>query len=126
MSSIALSSLPSRSPSLQSQMSSLKLLSSSLPDSKKRTSYQKSTQNHTCQECGKKYKHVNCLQKHLWIHSEYWQETSKLGCSKHQQVLLLEAASVLVAFGSGTSSNGSDRDPLETEDDEDFFQFEMK
>jgi hypothetical protein len=118
-----LSSLPTRS--LDSQMSSLQILSCSLPETnKKRTSYQKSSLKYTCQECGKTYKHVNCLQKHLWIHSEYWQETSKLGCSKHQQVLLLEAASALIQFGSSSGSISS-QDGYD-DDDFDVFGNEMK
>nr|POE63129.1 hypothetical protein CFP56_04032 [Quercus suber] len=51
-----------------------------------------------CEHCGKAYKHGSCLTKHLWEHTPQWQVTSKLLISKHQQVQLLEAASVLVAM----------------------------
>ncbi|KAF2742796.1 hypothetical protein M011DRAFT_497351 [Sporormia fimetaria CBS 119925] len=51
-----------------------------------------------CEKCGKGYKHSSCLTKHLWEHTPEWQYTSKLLISKHQQVQLLEAASVLVAM----------------------------
>ncbi|GAB7351262.1 hypothetical protein MBLNU459_g1684t1 [Dothideomycetes sp. NU459] len=53
-----------------------------------------------CDTCGKGYKHSSCLTKHLWEHTPEWQYTSKLLISKHQQVQLLEAASVLVAMNS--------------------------
>ncbi|KAF4539784.1 putative c2h2 finger domain protein [Lasiodiplodia theobromae] len=49
-----------------------------------------------CEKCGKGYKHSSCLTKHLWEHTPEWAITSKLLISKHQQVQLLEAASVLV------------------------------
>ncbi|KAL9092987.1 MAG: hypothetical protein Q9165_004125 [Trypethelium subeluteriae] len=49
-----------------------------------------------CEKCGKAYKHSSCLTKHLWEHTPEWAITSKLLISKHQQVQLLEAASVLV------------------------------
>jgi len=51
-----------------------------------------------CEKCGKGYKHSSCLTKHLWEHTPEWSVTSKLLISKHQQVQLLEAASVLVAM----------------------------
>ncbi|KFH49081.1 hypothetical protein ACRE_001270 [Hapsidospora chrysogenum ATCC 11550] len=51
-----------------------------------------------CEKCGKGYKHSSCLTKHLWEHTPEWSLTSKLLISKHQQVQLLEAASVLVAM----------------------------
>ncbi|KAI9803668.1 MAG: hypothetical protein M1833_000580 [Piccolia ochrophora] len=51
-----------------------------------------------CDKCGKGYKHSSCLTKHLWEHTPEWSYTSKLLISKHQQVQLLEAASVLVAM----------------------------
>jgi len=44
-----------------------------------------------------------------WEHTPEWQYTSKLLISKHQQVQLLEAASVLVAMNQEMSS-GSDSD----------------
>ncbi|KAK4929842.1 hypothetical protein LTR49_003469 [Elasticomyces elasticus] len=62
-----------------------------------------------CDQCGKAYKHGSCLTKHLWEHTPEWQYTSKLLISKHQQVQLLEAASVLVAMNQDpVSTNDSD------------------
>ena len=49
-----------------------------------------------CEQCGKVYKHRNCLNKHLWEHHESWEVTKKFCSTKHQQVQLLEAAQVLV------------------------------
>ncbi|KAG5928095.1 hypothetical protein E4U42_001255 [Claviceps africana] len=57
-----------------------------------------------CNECGKSYKHGSCLIKHLWEHTPEWSLTSKLLISKHQQVQLLEAASVLVAMNGKEST----------------------
>ncbi|RKF82886.1 hypothetical protein GcM3_019020 [Golovinomyces cichoracearum] len=53
-----------------------------------------------CVKCGKEYKHSSCLSKHLfvWEHTPEWSYTSKLLISKHQQVQLLEAASVLLTM----------------------------
>lgn len=56
-----------------------------------------------CAKCGKGYKHSSCLTKHLWEHTPEWSYTSKLLISKHQQVQLLEAASVLVAMNGKES-----------------------
>ncbi|KAK4548607.1 hypothetical protein LTR36_009517 [Oleoguttula mirabilis] len=62
-----------------------------------------------CEHCGKGYKHGSCLTKHLWEHTPQWQYTSKLLISKHQQVQLLEAASVLVAMNQDAAPiNDSD------------------
>ncbi|KAK5136351.1 hypothetical protein LTR08_003477 [Meristemomyces frigidus] len=62
-----------------------------------------------CEHCGKGYKHGSCLTKHLWEHTPQWQVTSKLLISKHQQVQLLEAASVLVAMNAdAVPTNDSD------------------
>ncbi|KAF2718253.1 hypothetical protein K431DRAFT_137931 [Polychaeton citri CBS 116435] len=58
-----------------------------------------------CEHCGKAYKHGSCLNKHLWEHTPQWQYTSKLLISKHQQVQLLEAASVLVAMNIDAKEN---------------------
>ncbi|KAJ4144721.1 hypothetical protein LMH87_003593 [Akanthomyces muscarius] len=58
-----------------------------------------------CETCGKGYKHSSCLTKHLWEHTPEWSLTSKLLISKHQQVQLLEAASVLLAM------NGPNKEP---------------
>ncbi|KAI8394292.1 uncharacterized protein BYT42DRAFT_554108 [Radiomyces spectabilis] len=55
-------------------------------------------QIHRCQQCGKIYKHRNCLAKHLWEHSEGWELTSKLMLTKHQQVQMLEAAAILMSM----------------------------
>ncbi|KAK7735919.1 hypothetical protein SLS53_007297 [Cytospora paraplurivora] len=57
-----------------------------------------------CEHCGKGYKHSSCLTKHLWEHTPEWSYTSKLLISKHQQVQLLEAASVLVAMNNQMTS----------------------
>ncbi|KAF1938578.1 hypothetical protein EJ02DRAFT_19970 [Clathrospora elynae] len=62
-----------------------------------------------CEKCGKGYKHSSCLTKHLWEHTPEWQYTSKLLISKHQQVQLLEAASVLVAMNKNSDGGDSDR-----------------
>lgn len=50
---------------------------------------------HQCEQCGKVYKHRNCLAKHRWEHHESWESTRKLCATKHQQVQLLEAAQIL-------------------------------
>lgn len=51
-----------------------------------------------CEACGKGYKHISSLAKHLWEHTPEWNMTKKLLLSKHQQVQLLEAASILVGM----------------------------
>jgi hypothetical protein len=51
-----------------------------------------------CNDCGKSYKHPNCLQKHRWEHSEEWEITKNLPLTKHQQVQMLEAAAILVGM----------------------------
>lgn len=51
-----------------------------------------------CEACGKGYKHISSLAKHLWEHTPEWNVTKKLLISKHQQVQLLEAASILVGM----------------------------
>lgn len=50
---------------------------------------------HRCMDCGKVYKHKNCLVKHLWEHHEMWHATKRQCHTKHQQVQMLEAAHVL-------------------------------
>ncbi|KAL1893812.1 hypothetical protein Cpir12675_003968 [Ceratocystis pirilliformis] len=60
-----------------------------------------------CETCGKSYKHSSCLTKHLWEHTPEWSYTSKLLISKHQQVQLLEAASVLVAMNHNDPKSDS-------------------
>ncbi|KAI1437702.1 hypothetical protein GGR50DRAFT_21187 [Xylaria sp. CBS 124048] len=61
-----------------------------------------------CDKCGKGYKHSSCLTKHLWEHTPEWSFTSKLLISKHQQVQLLEAASVLVAMNNKDATTPPD------------------
>ncbi|KAI8981672.1 hypothetical protein BDF20DRAFT_834363 [Mycotypha africana] len=51
---------------------------------------------HRCRDCGKVYKHLNCLFKHQWEHTEQWEYTSSFLLTKHQQVQMLEAASILL------------------------------
>lgn len=51
-----------------------------------------------CEACGKGYKHISSLAKHLWEHTPEWNVTKKLLISKHQLVQLLEAASILVGM----------------------------
>ncbi|KAI0024740.1 hypothetical protein F4780DRAFT_768704 [Xylariomycetidae sp. FL0641] len=68
-----------------------------------------------CDKCGKGYKHSSCLTKHLWEHTPEWSYTSKLLISKHQQVQLLEAASVLVAMNNNPSKD-SPTPPESTKD----------
>ncbi|RCI05394.1 hypothetical protein CU098_000537 [Rhizopus stolonifer] len=51
-----------------------------------------------CNDCGKSYKHPNCLQKHRWEHSEEWELTKSLPLTKHQQVQMLEAAAILIGM----------------------------
>ncbi|KAI8087588.1 uncharacterized protein B0P05DRAFT_531546 [Gilbertella persicaria] len=51
---------------------------------------------HRCDTCGKTYKSSNCLFKHQWEHSTQWELISKFPLTKHQQVQMLEAASILV------------------------------
>ncbi|KAK3322527.1 hypothetical protein B0H66DRAFT_207124 [Apodospora peruviana] len=73
-----------------------------------------------CEKCGKGYKHSSCLTKHLWEHTPQWSLTSKLLISKHQQVQLLEAASVLVTMnnltGASTTPPDSTRDSNSEQD----------
>ncbi|KAJ5888414.1 hypothetical protein N7495_008455 [Penicillium taxi] len=90
-----------------------------------------------CERCGKGYKHGSCLSKHMcvsphaapgrlplpssgtcamsalcrspswWEHDPAWSITSKLLISKHQQVQLLEAATVLVHMNVDEDSEQS-------------------
>ncbi|KAH3660476.1 hypothetical protein OGAPHI_007062 [Ogataea philodendri] len=62
-----------------------------------------------CEACGKGYKHISSLAKHLWEHTPEWNMTKKLLISKHQQVQLLEAASILCSMTENGSENGGFR-----------------
>ena len=62
-----------------------------------------------CEACGKGYKHISSLAKHLWEHTPEWNVTKKLLISKHQQVQLLEAASILVGMNHDLKGNGYNR-----------------
>ncbi|KAG5519332.1 hypothetical protein PMAC_001957 [Pneumocystis sp. 'macacae'] len=53
-----------------------------------------------CEHCGKGYKHIGCLSKHLWEHTVYF--NPKLSISKHQQVQLLEAAAILIQMNQSS------------------------
>ncbi|KAK4237391.1 hypothetical protein C8A03DRAFT_44735 [Achaetomium macrosporum] len=66
-----------------------------------------------CEKCGKGYKHSSCLNKHLF-HTPEWSYTSKLLISKHQQVQLLEAASVLVAMNNSANNSRASATPTTT------------
>ncbi|KAK2050358.1 tat pathway signal sequence [Colletotrichum somersetense] len=69
-----------------------------------------------CETCGKGYKHSSCLTKHLWEHTPEWSLTSKLLISKHQQVQLLEAASVLLTMNHGKEDGGAATPPDSAKD----------
>ncbi|CCH41595.1 hypothetical protein BN7_1136 [Wickerhamomyces ciferrii] len=66
-----------------------------------------------CEACGKGYKHISSLAKHLWEHTPEWNVTKKLLISKHQQVQLLEAASILVSMNELDEMN--EMDPIQEE-----------
>ncbi|KAI9315012.1 hypothetical protein BX666DRAFT_1837210, partial [Dichotomocladium elegans] len=82
-------------------------------------------QHHSCEACGKVYKHPSCLAKHRWEHSEQWELTSKFLLTKHQQVQMLEAAAILVSMDreSQQESQGGDVSCLhrDNEDEEAFW-----
>lgn len=65
-----------------------------------------------CEACGKGYKHISSLAKHLWEHTPEWNVTKKLLISKHQQVQLLEAASILVGMNEHNDLVFNDENPL--------------
>ena len=60
-----------------------------------------------CEACGKGYKHITSLAKHLWEHTAEWQSTKRLLISKHQQAQLLEAASILCSFNENDNNNNN-------------------
>lgn len=62
-----------------------------------------------CEACGKGYKHISSLAKHLWEHTPEWNMTKKLLISKHQQVQLLEAASILVSMTEPEEAEASEK-----------------
>ncbi|KAF9171108.1 hypothetical protein BGX20_008108 [Mortierella sp. AD010] len=68
-----------------------------------------SSEMHKCMDCGKVYKHPNCLWKHRWLHSDYWKSATKFLLSKHQQVQLMEAAAILLGMDE---SRENDKDPI--------------
>ncbi|KAK4511085.1 ubiquitin C-terminal hydrolase Ubp14 [Mucor velutinosus] len=75
-----------------------------------------------CTDCGKSYKHPNCLQKHRWEHSEEWELTKKLPLTKHQQVQMLEAAAILIGMDrirSDVKKEEKQEDEEEEEEEED-------
>ena len=74
-------------------------------------------ETHRCDECGKLYKHLKSLFKHQWEHSEYWEASSKLSLTKHQQVQMLEAASILTGMKKQTILEQQQQDSEYEEDD---------
>ncbi|KAF9476256.1 hypothetical protein BDN70DRAFT_185809 [Pholiota conissans] len=65
--------------------------------------------DYKCESCAKVYRHPNCLNKHRWEHTRQWREASKFVLSKHQQVQLLEAATILSYMGTSSTSLPDDR-----------------
>ncbi|KJA22525.1 hypothetical protein HYPSUDRAFT_651698 [Hypholoma sublateritium FD-334 SS-4] len=65
--------------------------------------------DYKCESCAKIYRHPNCLNKHRWEHTRQWREASKFVLSKHQQVQLLEAATILSFMGTTSTSLPDDR-----------------
>jgi hypothetical protein len=89
---------------------------------KNRTLSESLNTTYCCRDCGKSYKHPNCLQKHKWEHSEEWELTSKLPLTKHQQVQMLEAAAILISMDCQSpieSHDGDDDDESIIVDDDD-------
>ncbi|KAG0038621.1 hypothetical protein BGZ82_011432 [Podila clonocystis] len=60
---------------------------------------------HKCMDCGKVYKHPNCLWKHRWEHSTYWKSATKFLLSKHQQVRMMEAAAILLGMDEARAAD---------------------
>ncbi|KAK4509154.1 uncharacterized protein ATC70_007504 [Mucor velutinosus] len=81
---------------------------------------------HRCDECGKLYKHLKSLFKHQWEHSEYWEASSKLSLTKHQQVQLLEAASILTGMKKQAMLEQARQQGIENEEDDDDDDFEQQ
>ncbi|KAG2202120.1 hypothetical protein INT47_008092 [Mucor saturninus] len=83
-----------------------------------------------CNDCGKSYKHPNCLQKHRWEHSEEWEVTKKLSLTKHQQVQMLEAAAILIGMDRRLEDNSLKNellgDDIDDDDDDDDDDMEIK
>lgn len=79
------------------------------------------SETHRCNDCGKLYKHLKSLFKHQWEHSEYWEASSKLSLTKHQQVQMLEAASILTSM---KKQNNIDQDTGDSEEDNDQDEYE--
>ncbi|KAI8373706.1 hypothetical protein BD560DRAFT_394100 [Blakeslea trispora] len=72
-----------------------------------------------CHDCGKSYKHPNCLQKHRWEHSEEWEITKKLPLTKHQQVQMLEAAAILAGINKNHRLKDEEEKDIQIDDSED-------
>lgn len=52
-----------------------------------------------CKRCGKEYRQNNSLYKHLYEHHPGWNGVSKhYNLSKHQQVMMMQGAEVLLSF----------------------------
>ncbi|EJT99577.1 hypothetical protein DACRYDRAFT_109675 [Dacryopinax primogenitus] len=62
-----------------------------------------------CDDCQKVYRHRSCMDKHRWEHSPQWLQSSKFLLSKHQQVQLLEAATILSHLSAPSQSLPEDR-----------------
>ncbi|KAG0745400.1 hypothetical protein G6F57_001911 [Rhizopus arrhizus] len=78
-----------------------------------------------CNDCGKSYKHPNCLQKHRWEHSEEWELTKKLPLTKHQQVQMLEAAAILIGMDRRAKSLSEYHHEEEEEEEEEIDVFRV-
>jgi hypothetical protein len=97
--------------------------SSDIDDSTETTKRKKPalSETHRCNDCGKLYKHLKSLFKHQWEHSEYWEASSKLSLTKHQQVQMLEAASILANM---KKQNIINQDTDDSEEDNDHDEYE--
>jgi hypothetical protein len=97
---------------------------------KKKGAYNVSNKQYECTQCGKVYKHPNCLNKHRWEHTAYWKDVSKLSLSKHSSVQLLEAASILIninresdCMSYSSSLTGLDEDLFDRKENTDEMMF---